>query len=219
MTERYYTNEKTKKIYSRDDYYLKFYRGLFRKMDFDTWNGNGKTNLDIGGGMGQVSTLLEETGWETYGLDISDYAINYCREKFKAPERFKVGDATEGIPFDRKFDFVTLFGLLGFGPDLVKDRDRLLRNCMESTKPGGVFLATGPNSGRPGILREKLAKVSTKSIYKPMNRSEWIEYLKKMGWSKVTVRTLQRLPKLVKDDGYVFVDFPWGEPLVILCQK
>lgn len=219
MKDAYFSEKKVIENYMREEYYTKFYNGLLAKIGCDIHSGKGKVALDIGCAFGQFLMILKQNGWGVYGLDISEYAMDFCRKKFNAPDNFLVGDVVAGIPFKRQFDMVTLFGLLGFGNQFVADRDRMLENCMKATKQGGTFIATAPNRERPGSLRQLLHGTPPAFIHKPLSKAEWTKYLKNMGWGSVEVRTLQRVPKISINNRYVFFDFFMGEPLVIKCVK
>ncbi len=217
MVEKYFINDKLLKLYLNADYRYKFYFGLFKHLGLDITQGSGLSSLDVGIALGHLSMMLDKFEWDVYGMDVSEYGIKYCSERIGKTDHFKVGDAVENIPFNRTFDLVTLFGLLGYGPDMVKDRDRLLRNCMAATKPGGIFVASAPNGHRPSFVRKFLTH--GKDPYGILTPSEWKKYLLSIGWKSVEIKTIQRIPILSSKYSYHFINFKWGEPLVMKCIR
>jgi SAM-dependent methyltransferase len=84
--------------------------------------------LDIGCGYGKTAVLLEELGFEVYGVDVSGSAIRLCRRWTSAPQRFLPASAA-ALPFDAEtFDAVLDVGCLhcadhdAVSPSLVEVR-------------------------------------------------------------------------------------------------
>ncbi len=97
--------------------------------------------LDIGCGFGYFLKLCDEEGWETYGVDISEYAIGRARSITKA--KLFVHDVEKGLPMFNEdfFDIVTMIDVLEhlYSPfKVVKEIYRIL-------KPGGFMIITTPN--------------------------------------------------------------------------
>ncbi|KQC12289.1 MAG: hypothetical protein APR63_02805 [Desulfuromonas sp. SDB] len=69
----------------------------------------GETVLDLACGGGRNSHFLAESGYQVYGVDFSESAIEFCRKRFSRfslPGVFKVG-SMDHIPFpDRSFGAV-----------------------------------------------------------------------------------------------------------------
>ena len=82
--------------------------------DFRHWleqnelNGEGKTALVIGCGMGDDAMTLASLGFSVTAFDVSPSAISYCKRRFSQPNvDFVVADLfSENLQWDRRFDFV-----------------------------------------------------------------------------------------------------------------
>ena len=82
--------------------------------DFRHWleqnelNGEGKTALVIGCGMGDDAMTLASLGFNVTAFDVSPSAINYCKQRFSQSNvDFVVADLfAENLQWDRRFDFV-----------------------------------------------------------------------------------------------------------------
>lgn len=95
--------------------------------------------LDIGTSTGTNLRMLRDLGYrDVTGLDFSDEAIRYCREKGLGEVR--KGDAT-ALPFpDASFDLVLATDII----EHVDDDTRALEEIRRVTKPGGLALVTVP---------------------------------------------------------------------------
>lgn len=95
--------------------------------------------LDLGCGGGRNSHFLAQQGFEVYGMDISETAVDLCRkrfEKFNLKGSFKQGDFTS-IPLEDSFfqgivciaaiDHVTLSG----AEAAVREMRRILKPCCK----------------------------------------------------------------------------------------
>lgn len=100
----------------------------------------GSKVLDVGCGKGfQLFELMRVVpGIEVYGIDISEYAIEHCKEEIR--DRLQIGNATS-LPFpDKHFDLVfsitTLHNLHNYDLDkALREVERVGKNkyiCVES---------------------------------------------------------------------------------------
>lgn len=96
--------------------------------------------LDAGCGLGYFLAVCDRHGYETFGLDISEYAVGEARKHTKADLR--IGDVQK-LPFSRgTFDIVTLLDIL----EHVEHPDVAISECRRVLKPGGVMLILTPNA-------------------------------------------------------------------------
>ena len=99
--------------------------------------------LDIGCGSGLMLNALQDVG-QTYGMDMSDEAINFSREIFKG--EVKKGALPEQIPYEEEFfDLITALDVI---EHIDRDIDSLkaIRSCLATngtaiiTVPAYMFL-------------------------------------------------------------------------------
>ncbi len=103
-----------------------------------------KTVLDLGCGMGRHVKYLDEMGYETYGIDLSETAIGLAKKWFSSvnkeylSEKIQSGSATD-LPYaDAFFDLVLSYGMLD-----CMHFELALQSVNEATrvlKTGGIFI-------------------------------------------------------------------------------
>src|SRR5262249_531566 len=87
----------------------------------------GKRVLDAGCGVGYGSTLLAQTADEVVGVDVSEKAIAYARERYARPNvEFRVDDLLAPRLDDASFDVVCSLETL----EHLTDRDAFLRQVV-----------------------------------------------------------------------------------------
>jgi 2-polyprenyl-3-methyl-5-hydroxy-6-metoxy-1,4-benzoquinol methylase len=97
--------------------------------------------LDIGCAYGYFLKLCDEMECETYGIDISKYAIKQAKKETKA--KLFVHDVNKGLPMfsNNFFDLVTMFDVIEhlISPFLT------LKEIYRVLKPRGRLVITTPN--------------------------------------------------------------------------
>ncbi len=94
--------------------------------------------LDVGCGTGATLQLLLANYGMSYGLDLSESALDFCRQRALA--RLTQGSALT-LPYaDCSFDLVTAFDLLYHR--WVEDDGLALRECARVLRPEGILLIT-----------------------------------------------------------------------------
>jgi len=95
--------------------------------------------LDIGCSTGLFLNMAKKSGWETYGIDINEKAIEYAKTKYNL--NVKAQDLeTSNFP-SNYFDVVTLFDSIEHMPNPLF----ALREAYRILKPNGLLLITTPN--------------------------------------------------------------------------
>jgi 2-polyprenyl-3-methyl-5-hydroxy-6-metoxy-1,4-benzoquinol methylase len=121
---------------------------------------NGKARvLDVGCGFGYFLKLCDRLFWDTYGVDISNYAITIARKNTKAQLYSHDIQDIKKSPFkDNYFDLVTLFDVL----EHLTSPITALKECRRILKYGGKLVITTPNlnAGEKTVLKI-LAKENT----------------------------------------------------------
>lgn len=114
--------------------------------------------LDIGCAFGYFLKICEETiGCETYGVDISEYAISIAK---KTNSKLYVLDVDRGLSIfkDRYFDLVVMFDII----EHLKSPYLVLKEVYRILKPGGYVVITTPNlNAIDRFLRKILGKEKT----------------------------------------------------------
>lgn len=97
--------------------------------------------VDIGCAFGFFLKLCDEYNLETYGLDISDYAIRKAKKITKA--KLYLRDINDGLDIfsDEYFDLVTMFDII----EHVKSPCDLLTEVHQVLKRGAKMVITTPN--------------------------------------------------------------------------
>ncbi len=97
---------------------------------------NGKV-LDFGCGNGWLLHNLKDRGWETYGVDFDEKAIEYCRSN-----GLNVSEPDLEQFEDNFFDAITINHVI----EHVHDFDTLITQCYSKLKRGGELVIATPNT-------------------------------------------------------------------------
>ena len=102
-------------------------------------NKMGKKILDIGCGSGNYLAEVEKIGWDVYGIDPSDVAVNVA--KGRGLKNIYKGDAIK-LPFeDNFFDVISIFHVF----EHVPNPQEVLNETKRVLKPGGILIIGVPN--------------------------------------------------------------------------
>jgi len=105
--------------------------------------------LDVGCGNGVISRSLGEAGYNVYGIDVSEKAIERAKELNTFPNvRFAVVSAEQLIAEEKKYDAIICSEVL---EHLNKPGD-LLNTLSQSLTNTGVLIVTVPNGMGPREL-------------------------------------------------------------------
>jgi len=144
-------------------------------------NGYGKVALDIGCAYGFIVELLNDLGYEAYGIDISKFAATKGKSII-------LGNA-EHMPFrNSSFDLITCFETI----EHLNNPELMLNDVYQILKPSGVFLFSTPTPGPFSIIIHMLSYKP--SLFHPSIRSihQWIKALN--GFKVVAIEPYLLLP-------------------------
>jgi 2-polyprenyl-3-methyl-5-hydroxy-6-metoxy-1,4-benzoquinol methylase len=128
--------------------------------------------LDVGCGVGVFLGVAKSRGWDVTGVDVSEYASGYAREKLGLDAR--TGKLDEVGLAEKSFDVITLWDVFEHFPDPV----RQLREVRRLLKDDGVILLDTPNER--GLLRELsrwIYKLSFGAIQYPAKKLHHVYHL------------------------------------------
>ena len=95
--------------------------------------------LDVGCGMGIFLSMAKERGWEVSGVDISDYATKFARERFGLS---CFAGKLKDLRFqDRYFDVITMWDVIEHFEDPLEELNEIRRILADD----GIILFDTPN--------------------------------------------------------------------------
>jgi ubiquinone/menaquinone biosynthesis C-methylase UbiE len=137
--------------------------------------------LDYGCGLGYWLQATERT-WETYGVDISTYAITKAREN--APmTKFELLKGSH-VPFpDNFFDVVTAFDVL----EHIQQPANALAELSRVSHPGGILVISVPNLASIGIKwkGKEWVNYRDRSHCSLLEKSAWLALLHNAGYQSI----------------------------------
>lgn len=157
----------------------------------------GRKLLDIACGIGLVLKAGQESGLQTYGLDISDEAIK--RAKAVSPEsELVVGDG-ENLPWaDGSFDYVTSLGSL----EHYLDPEKGVREIARVMSNDGTAVIMLPNSYAYGEIIKALFTGRSSDEWQAVERhatvNQWKEMLEKNGLKVARIKGYNKYPEFFK---------------------
>jgi SAM-dependent methyltransferase len=152
--------------------------------------GEGRAVLDVGCGNGYLGALLAERGYDVTGIERK----GGYDEPFPASVRLIEADLENGLPaLDGQFDHVLCADIL----EHLRDPSVLLRQLRDVLRPGGVLIASLPNSGnlyfRLNILAGRFPQhdkgLFDRTHLRFYTWSGWIELLQQSGWTVTRVES------------------------------
>jgi SAM-dependent methyltransferase len=96
--------------------------------------------LDVGCATGYFLEAAEAAGWETYGVEVSEYSSRLAQKKFG--NRIFTGTLEEAKFADKTFDLITLSDLL----EHIRDLDAFMQEVVRILKPSGLLMIVTPNA-------------------------------------------------------------------------
>lgn len=192
------------------------------------------TVLDIGCAMGPFLSAASDSGWQVFGTDISQEAVDYVQKTLNFPavcSAFPDVDSERELGVE-KFDAVTMWYVI----EHFQDLDSVLKKISTLVKKGGVFAFSTPSaSGISARFNTRLffeqspsdhftiwelknaKKILAKYGFKIMKivptgiHPERLSLIKKVGWKNGDVR--------MKFAAMVCRTFKLGDTVEIYCKK
>jgi 2-polyprenyl-3-methyl-5-hydroxy-6-metoxy-1,4-benzoquinol methylase len=106
----------------------------------------GKTTLDFGCGGGFVAYTLSFIAKSSSGIDISENAVAYAKQRFKRAN-FACMDFVQLLNDDKKYDFVYSSEVI----EHVSDINLYMKTLAHLVKQGGYAYITTPDLGHPKV--------------------------------------------------------------------
>ena len=192
--------------------------------------------LEVGCGLGWVLQNLERE-YETFGMDISAFAIDVAR-KNSPRSQLRVGDDSILREYpDAHFSALVSKHVF----EHIANPGETLRQCARVLKPGGALIFGTPNAESPLKKLKGAQWIGIKdpthiSVLKP---SEWLRLTREAGFSIITafsdglwdVPYLPIIPSLLQLPifgipaavqvliGIPFIPVKWGESLIVVAKK
>ncbi len=137
---------------------------------------NPSSVLDLGCGKGHLVHAFNELGVESFGVDVSEYAINHSPESVRA-RLFKADLVSEALPFQgKRFDMITALGLL----EHLKDVDHTICEMKRVLQPGGILFIRTPK--RSVEMVNSMFGISDPTHINVHPRAYWVRTLEAQGF-------------------------------------
>lgn len=94
--------------------------------------------LDVGCSIGLFLELAKKDGWEPYGVEFSDVAVEACKQKGVKVSTLPIEQSD--FP-DNYFDVISLWEVL----EHVIAPDKVIEGCFKRLRPSGKLIITVPN--------------------------------------------------------------------------
>jgi 2-polyprenyl-3-methyl-5-hydroxy-6-metoxy-1,4-benzoquinol methylase len=96
--------------------------------------------LDIGCGFGYLLEEAEKRGWESYGVEVSEYAANKAKERIDR-DRIMIGSVMDLSLSQNKFEVITMVDLI----EHIYDIKDILKKCRKLLKKEGLLVIVTPD--------------------------------------------------------------------------
>ena len=129
-------------------------------------DGREKIALVVGCGCGFETDILNELGYEVYGLDISKFAVKYAKNTCNSGE-FILSDLQTGVPFQTDvFDIVTCI-------DVLEHLTHPLKALVEIFRASnGAVVCTSPNRNVEQVIKTIFRDIDETHI-NSKSKKEW----------------------------------------------
>ena len=166
--------------YTRDDYLSPITIKRYHEI-LDGFEQYRKTNklIDVGCGIGYFLEVAKERGWEVYGTEYTDSALDICRKKGITMHEGK-WDPSNYV--DGSFDIVTSFEVIEHINNPIEE----VQNFNKLLRKGGALYVTTPNFNSLSRLinKEKWTVISYPEHLSYYTSSTLKKLLKKYGFTE-----------------------------------
>ena len=139
--------------------------------------------LDIGCAFGPFLAAAAESGWEPYGIDVSESAVSYVNETLHfTAEKSPFPDGNfQNLP--EKYDAVTMWYVI----EHFKNLDSVIKKVSGLLREGGVFAFSTPSASGVSarFSSDSFFKNSPKDHYSILDMRKCKKILKKYGFSNI----------------------------------
>jgi len=136
--------------------------------------------LDVGCATGVFLDMAKNKGWDPYGVDISEYAVNYARDKFGLKVETK---ELQDVNFPSAyFDVITIWDTI----EHVPNPRQILQECQRILKDDGLlFIVTVDEDSLIPRIADMLYRTTGKKLKKPVKLVHPIHHI--THFSKLTI--------------------------------
>ncbi|NCN39080.1 MAG: hypothetical protein COY38_01665 [Candidatus Aenigmarchaeota archaeon CG_4_10_14_0_8_um_filter_37_24] len=130
-------------VFEKPHEYLKFFLKKLKKKNY-------KRVLDLGCGAGRHLIYLSSSGFDTYGIDLSETGIKICNKKLKEKNlktNLKLGNIYERLPYPDNF-FDAIISVQVLYHSRIKKIRKLIREIERILKPRGLIFITAMKTKR-----------------------------------------------------------------------
>ncbi|MGC8765684.1 MAG: class I SAM-dependent methyltransferase [Brevinematia bacterium] len=159
-----------------------------------------KNFLDVGCSFGGLMQVAKENGYEAYGVEVSEYATRFLRERFGADKIFTGSIEEVNLPED-SFSIVTMIEVI----EHILNPVKAILNVYKSMKKGGVLLIQTANmAGLQAKIYGENYHYFLPGHISYFNHKNLKMLLEKVGFEKIKIYggvEFGLLPKLLKSRG------------------
>ena len=180
------------------------YRQIFKFIThnvLDKLNNRSVKVLDVGCGVGSISTYLADKGYEVMGIDVSENAIKAC---LKAKEnlgiknaQFKISDILN-FNSKQKFDLIILNEVI----EHIESDSKALQKIYRLLRDKGFLLLTTPSINAP-LYKLRLLEAFDKKVghLRRYSQEKLEKLIKKEGFR---IETIEKKEGVLRNFLYVF---------------
>lgn len=147
--------------------------------------------LDVGCAMGYFMEVVEETGGQPYGVEISERGVECCRRKFGKDSVHQGELETADFPDmqEQRFDAIFMSDLL----EHVRDPSSTLRQARQRLTATGLLVVTAPNTSSSSrkIMGKRWPHYKPEHLYY-FNEKNLRQLFQQSGFAAVRFQTVKK---------------------------